>query len=62
MNNSTGGVKNRRKLVIERLETQLKKGTKITRFKDGSGYIEIPLTDSDINRINKEIETLKTRV
>lgn len=42
--------------VIERLESQLK--TKTKRSREGI----IPLTDSDVLRINKEIEILKTRI
>lgn len=60
MNNSIGGVKNRRKLVIGRLETQLKFGYKPGKKEDFK--INRALTDSDINRINKEIEILKTRI
>lgn len=62
MNNSIGGVKNRRKSALQRLESQLVKGTKIQRFKDGSGYLETSLTEQDISRINKEITILKTRI
>ena len=50
--------KARRKSVIERLEHQLKVNLK-TR-----GPIEttVSLTEHDVKRIKKEIETLKTRV
>ena len=62
MNNSIGGVKNRRKLVIERLENQLKGGHKVVKGSKPNAISSEPLTDSDINRIKKEIEILKTRI
>ena len=70
MNNSIGGVKNRRKLVIERLENQLISSVKTAKNmelitidgKSSNIIATLPLTDSDISRIKKEIETLKTRV
>ena len=46
----------RRKNVIVRLETQLKVGLKT------KGRITVVLTESDRNRINKEISVLKTRI
>jgi hypothetical protein len=52
--------KERRERVIERLKFQLIKGTKTP--KKSYGAFEIPLTDSDINRINKEIDILKSRI
>ena len=62
-------VKSRRKAVIERLEAQLKSGRKpLFWFNEKLGKIvqspveTVLLTDSDIVRINKEIEVLKTRV
>lgn len=48
----------RRERVIERLETQLKAGTK-TAKKSGES---IALTTQDVNRIQKEITTLKARL
>lgn len=48
----------RRKSVIDRLEKQLKAGVKTEK-----GTLKnVPLTDSDINRIKRELETLKTRL
>lgn len=47
----------RRKRVITMLEQTLKRGTKT--IKDGS---QLQLSDKDIARVKKEIETLKTRV
>ena len=54
--------KQRQANALKRLEKQLKSGVKTNQFKDGSGYLEIPLTESDIKRINKEVEILKSRV
>lgn len=54
--------KQKRERVIKRLEAQLVKGTKTTNFRDGSGYLEEPLTESDIKRIKSEISILKTRI
>lgn len=50
--------KARRARVIERLETQLKAGTKV--LPDGSGIID--LTEKDVDRIKDEITVLKTRI
>ncbi len=48
----------RQKSTLERLKAQLKSGVKPVK----KNLTEtIPLTDSDINRINKEIETLKKK-
>lgn len=46
----------RRKSALTRLEAQLKAGTKPVEGK------QIPLTDDDRSRIEKEIEILKTRI
>jgi len=62
MNNSIGGVKNRRKLVIERLEAQLKGGMKVVKGSKPNAISSEPLTESDISRINREIEILKSRI
>lgn len=48
----------RKKNALARLEAQLVSGVK-TEKKSSK---KIPLTDSDKKRIEKEIETLKTRV
>lgn len=48
----------RRKSALNRLQTQLEKGTKPN--KKGKG--PVPLTDKDKKRITKEIEILKTRI
>ena len=54
----TSGVKlrNRRKNALIRLEQQLKSGVKTVKFE------KQPLTESDIKRINKEIQTLKSKI
>jgi len=57
----------RRRLVIDRLENQLKSGVKVNRIKDITNsnkiaVISTPLSEKDIKRIKKEIETLKTRI
>lgn len=70
MNNSIGGVTNRKKLALSRLESQLISGVKTAKNMelvnlDGSPsniIATLPLTDSDIIRINKEISVLKTRI
>lgn len=48
----------RRNSVITRLESQLKSGKKTAKK---SGEL-IPLTEHDVSRINKEMETLKNRL
>ena len=50
--------KARRTRVIERLEIQLKAGTKV--LPDGSGIID--LTEKDVDRIKDEITVLKSRI
>jgi hypothetical protein len=63
MNQSLGGVKNRRKLVIERLEAQLKSGFKPNKDKNCAiGDSALLLSEIDIKRIKREIEVLKTRI
>jgi hypothetical protein len=72
MSRYSGGVKSkssskqRRSRVITRLEAQKKKGIKIIPEWSGNNPIpvqrEYPLEPKDIARIDKEIETLKTRV
>lgn len=65
MSNKASGVnwdkrsqaRQRRQRVIERLDAQLITGKKT--INDG---VETELSDSDIKRIKKEIETLKTRI
>jgi hypothetical protein len=59
--NGTPQAKSRREKVIERLETQLKKGMKPPKKTDQT-LSNIPLTDIDIKRIEKEIEILKQRI
>ena len=54
----TSGVKlrNRRKNALIRLEQQLESGVKTVKFE------KQPLTESDIKRINKEIQILKSKI
>lgn len=49
----------RRRSVIERLEKQLISGLKTEK---GDGLSKVKLTENDIYRIKKEIETLKNRI
>lgn len=49
----------RRKSVIERLESQLKAGTKMY---GKQSELVTSLTDADRSRIQKELETLKGRL
>lgn len=51
--------RSRQQRVLEMLEKQLKNGLKTEK---GTRDVKVPLTDSDKKRINKEIETLKTKV
>jgi NAD(P)H-dependent FMN reductase len=51
--------KSRQTRVLAQLEKQLKSGVKTQKK---TTDVKVPLTDADIKRINKEIETLKTRV
>lgn len=59
--NERSARKIRRENVIRRLEAQLKSGVKQAR-----GTVltldKIPLTESDVKRIKKELEVLKSRV
>ena len=48
----------RRKDALTRLETTLKRGTKVSK----DGLVKVALTDTDIKRINKEVQTLKDRI
>lgn len=54
------GVNNRRIRTIERLQNQLKTGQK--NFKQDNQIIQLPLSEIDIKRINKEITTLQSRI
>lgn len=55
MSNYHGGVKNRQKRALQRLEDQLKSGKK------SFNYDKVPLNEHDIKRIEKEISTLKSK-
>lgn len=55
---ATAAKRSRQSRVMEMLEKQLKSGVKTQKK---TTDVKVPLTDSDIKRINKEIEVLKTR-
>jgi hypothetical protein len=70
---TSGGVYNRRKSALHRLENQLKAGFKhykVVQPVNGnmgrrSATLEtekVPFTEADIKRINKEISILKTKL
>ena len=59
--NGTPQAKSKRERVIERLETQLKKGMKPPKKTDQT-ISNILLTDKDVKRIEKELEILKQRI
>lgn len=54
------GIKFRRKGALELLEAQLTKGTKPEKIDGRTSDKNIPLSEADIKRIKKEIETLKS--
>jgi hypothetical protein len=58
--NGTPKARTRRTNVIERLEAQLKSGTKFSKLE--GKITSLPLEEKDTNRINKELETLKKRI
>jgi hypothetical protein len=58
--NGTPKARTRRQNVIERLEKQLKADNKSA--KELGKMVLVPLDEKDINRINKELTILKTRV
>lgn len=56
---ATVAKRSRQQRVLEMLEKQLKNGVKTEK---GTRDVKVSLTDSDIKRINKEIDNLKTKV
>ena len=56
---ATAAKRSRQSRVIEMLEKQLKSGVKTQKK---TTDVKVPLTDSDIKRINKELEVLNKRV
>lgn len=59
--NGTPHAKERRVRVIERLESQLKRGVRTPKKNEKT--VDVPvLTETNITRIKKELETLKTRI
>lgn len=64
MNNYNGGVTNRRKRALARLESQLASGQKpleSARLQSGPRVMQ-ELSDADTKRINKEIQILKSKL
>ncbi len=57
--NKSSKAKNRRKAAISRLEVQLEYGHKPDKEHKS---IHVPLTETDVKRINRELETLLTRI
>ena len=53
---ATAAKRSRQSRVMEMLEKQLKSGVKTQKK---TTDVKVPLTDSDIKRINKEIDILK---
>jgi hypothetical protein len=49
----------RKENVIKKLESQLQSGDKTEKK---SVNVKVPLTDSDIKRIKKELDVLKSRI
>lgn len=56
------GIKMRRESAKKLLEAQLKKGTKPEKVDGKTTATQVPLTATDISRINREIETLNNRL
>lgn len=56
---ATAAKRSRQSRVMEMLEKQLKSGVKTQKK---TTDVKVPLTDSDIKRINKEIEILKGKL
>ena len=56
---ATAPQKSRKQRALSVLETQLSNSVKTEK---GTTDVKIPLTESDVKRIKKEIEILKTRV
>ena len=59
--NGTPQARERRTLVVTRLEAQLKRGMRSPK-KDEQTLSDVPLTDKDIERIKKELSILKNRI
>lgn len=56
---ATAAKRSRQQRVLELFERQLKSGVKTEK---GTYDVKIPLTDSDIKRIEKEILNLKSKL
>lgn len=62
MSNYSSGVLNRRKRALQRLKEQLKLNTK-PLFVEGKQTTDmVPLSDTDIKRIEKEIKVLESKI
>lgn len=59
--NGTPKARARRERVVERLEAQLKTWMRPPHHNEQT-VSDIPLLDADIERINKELSILKTRI
>ena len=63
MERTSGGVYNKRKSALERLEAQKKLGTKTSKQIPNNSIRGIQsLTESDIKRIDREIKILNSRL
>jgi len=58
--NGTPKARSRRTRVVNRLEAQVKSGIKPA--KENGKMITVALQEKDLNRIGKELETLKNRI
>lgn len=58
----TGGVNNRRIRARARLEAQLKSGVKPNPDVKAGNDVNVPLEDRDVNRIQKEIKVLTSKI
>lgn len=52
----------RRKAALARLQEQITSGVKTCKGKLGLNHNKVKLTDSDIKRINKEMEILEKHI
>lgn len=57
----TTGIKMRRESAKRMLEAQLKRGTKPEKIDGKTTNNQIPLTTTDIARINREIEAINSK-
>lgn len=62
MSNYSSGVLNRRKRALQRLKEQLKLNTKPLFVESKQTTDMVPLSDTDIKRIEKEIKVLESKI